>query len=608
MPVRRVLAFVLLAACADPQSPAAPPPVPPLAVTVGALDADDVLPGTRALLHGDGFLDGARLAVTLKGQVGAAQADLRLDAERLDDHTLAVTFPAEGVAGLGEGTLAGTLRVEVALEAASGAGEARVSIPVRQALTPAVETAAAGAFPGTPFELRGHGFIDDSEGAAVVELRGTFTRDRDGGVQPIMPREIPTARPDAAQGPWHRDTVTFVFRPEWAGISPGTFDGEIRVIDRGHGWTREGDWAPARFDLLPPVVDEVQPPAASRGQKVTISGQGFLGGEDDGGFTILRLDGTFRTAAGQARPVADLELQPVRLDGTRLVFSMQPRFDLNCESADLGATAGTFEGRVTPVIGWQDDMVEGAPTPLTFGILPTKQVVWLRFLPAFTESLRLFGLRDVSGEIEDRVVEVIRRDYAGINLEVRLAEPTDFLDYSVVEIGGPDPSGMALFGLDNTPGLDQCNQRLDDNLAGRNADNEGAFGGIFVESFLQLSPRRGTENPLANPAFDDIFDPVIDHPVEPGEYPDGPRGEVIGRAIRTLGNLVGNTATHEIGHSLGLPAIVGCGEYHNPPGPLQIMDCGIDRPFEERAELDGHPPAVWHPEDRAYLESILPLQ
>ncbi len=604
------LALGVLLGCSDAGgTDEVPPPLPPLSVAVQSLDVESVLPGTRARLAGAGFLDGAQFEVTLKGTAGGNAVDLDLPAERVDDAVLAVTFPPAMVGPLGEGTLEGTLRVVMTLGDARGTAESPVAIDVRQTLTPVVTDGADAAFPATPFELRGSGFLDVSEGQSTVEIRGRFTRDGDGEARTLNVGDVPAARPPA-DGLWARDSLGFVFDPAWVGISPGALDLEVRVVNRGHGWLREGEWRPVRVDLLAPVIEDVDPPAASRGQRITISGQGFLGGDQDGGYTALRLEGTFRAIDGDtvvlSGPTA-LEVDPLRLDGRTLVFAMQPRYDADCRSADLGARAGTFEGRVTPIVGWRTETVEGDPSPMTFEILPPKQVVWLRFLPAFTDSLRLFGLRDVSREVEARILEVIRRDYAGINVEVRLDDPLDFVDYSIVEIGGPDPNAQQLFGLDNTPGLDHCNQRLNDNLAGRNADSEG-FGGIFVESFLQLSLSRHAENPLANAAFDEIFDGVIDEPVEPGEYPDGPRAAEIARAIRTLGSLVGNTATHEIGHSLGLPAVVGCGEYHNPPGDGQIMDCGQDRPFEERAELDGRSPATWMPEDRTYLERILPVR
>lgn len=603
------LAALAVAACTADPAPRSTAGTPPLPIAVDELQVDLVLPGTRAHVRGSGFLDEASATATLTGRVGGAEAVLALPAERVDDQTLAVTFPPEAIRPLGEGTLRGVLRVEVALGEARGAAEAEVAVEVRQSLTPSVDAIPSGAFPSSPFELRGSGFIRGDEGTTFVELRGRYVRERDGAADDLAVAAVPTAAP-ATAGRWRRDVVAFDFDPAWVGIAPGSVEGELRVVNEGRGWSRASDWRPARFDLLPPVVHTVEPLAASRGQRIVITGQGFVGGDDGNGYTALRLDGVFHGEDGEvtAIPPGGLELVPIRIDGTTLAFSMRPHFDPDCRSRDLGARPGRLEGTVTPITGWGDETVEGASTPLTFDVLPTKQVVWLRFLPAFTDSLRLFGLRNVSGEVTARIIEVVRRDYDGINLEVRLTEPDDFLEYSIVEIGGPDPNAQQLFGLDNTAGLDRCNRRLDDYLAGRNADSNGAYGGIFVESFLQLSPSRGTDNPLAHPAFDDIFLPVMDEPVEPGEYPGGPRDAVVERAIRTLGNLVGNTVTHEIGHSLGLPVAPGCGQYHNAPGPLQIMDCGADRPFEERAELDGHPPARWTPENRDYLERILPLR
>jgi hypothetical protein len=74
-----------------------------------------------------------------------------------------------------------------------------------------------------------------------------------------------------------------------------------------------------------------------------------------------------------------------------------------------------------------------------------------------------------------------------------------------------------------------------------------------------------------------------------------------------LGNLVGNTITHEVGHSLGLSAIDG--EFHNVgDNPGWIMVSGSFRPFAERAEIDGYAPAVFSPFNRAYLQSVLPVE
>ena len=457
-------------------------------------------------------------------------------------------------------------------------------------------------FPASPVQIIGDGFIANDEGSTIVELRATYTNQNDGS-QSMLEQSGTAVPPD---GSTSRDEVSFVFEPAWVGIDPGRVEGEVRVVNEGRGWFSEGDWTPVTLDLLPPAIHSLSTPSASRGEAVRISGQGFLGG-GAGGTTTLRLGGKFVLPGGQEVPIDGLELNPVHESGTSLVFSFRVRYGAGCESNDLGARPGRIDGSMTPTITLDGNTVEGGAMDLLFDILPTKQVVHLDFLPAFTDSLRLFGLRNVSRKVKQRVVKVIRRDYAGINLEIREDAPTDWLDYSIVQIGGPDPNGGQLFGLDNTPDLDHCNQRLDDYLAGRNADSEG-YGGIFVESFLQLSPSLpGNENPLAHEEFDAIFESVIDDEVRPDEYPGGPRHDVIDRAIRTLGNLVGNTATHEIGHSLGLPRQPGCTQFHNAAGDRQIMDCGRDRPFEERAELGEDSHAVWTSENRRYLEEILPL-
>jgi len=240
--------------------------------------------------------------------------------------------------------------------------------------------------------------------------------------------------------------------------------------------------------------------------------------------------------------------------------------------------------------------------------------VYLKYLPGFTDALRDFGLRNVEHLIRDRILTVCNRDYEGISLEFVVMRPTDYVEYAVIEVGGKDPNGRDLIGLDNTMGKDIGNLYFDDVVGGWNADSaEGgnsAFGGVFVSSYLGFSERVPDPMPLASPLFDEIFGPFMPDfggdPVEATEYPGGARDQAVERAILALGNMVGNTASHEIGHTLGLaagPADV----FHNVvPGDNQIMDAGIYRDFEERAELNGKGPAVWTMENRSYLEYILP--
>ncbi len=597
-----VLSLALLGSCADSASTDSEE-LEELPVSAQRLDAAIVLPNTRAILYGTGFLDGALYEVTLSGDVG----EVSLVAERLDDTRLALSFPSDAVRSLPPGPFRGLLRVVATLGIAQGVAELAVSLEISTGLTPTLQVVPNAVFPASPVTLRGAGFISGSEGSPVVELRGSFTADSGAQVE-VNVEAAPTTAPQS-EG-WARDEIAFIFHPDWVGIELGHLSGELRVHNRGEGWQQSSDWVPVEFDLLPPTIEDIGVAAASRGQAVPIIGKGFVGGEY-GGTTVLTINGIFERRDGESVMIENLELTPAWLSGERLVFSFQVRYDRpspnRCESNDLGANPGRFSNaRVEVATTYKGVTVRGSGLPLNFEVLPTKQVVYLQFLPAFTDSLRLFGLRNVSRAVIDRVLEVMRRDYLEFNVEIRDIEPADFLEYSIVQIGGPDPNGGALFGLDNTTGKDTCNQRLDDFLAGRNADADGLFGGIFVESVLQLSPALNPDNPISDARFDEIFDPV--HPVrgtaaEPGEWPNGPRAEAIGRAITTLGNLVGNTASHEVGHSLGLSVTGGCGEFHNAPGDLQIMDCGRDRPFEERAELG--PPGTWTPENRTYMLMIL---
>jgi hypothetical protein len=213
-------------------------------------------------------------------------------------------------------------------------------------------------------------------------------------------------------------------------------------------------------------------------------------------------------------------------------------------------------------------------------------------------------------------MQVVHRDYTGINVAFTEEIPTEFAEYGVVEIGGEDPNGANLFGLDNTEGKDVGNIRFNDIIGGVNAETaeEGyyAYGGIFVASFLGLSATLGQgELPITDPRFDMVFEPFSPElggvPATAEELYQGERAGALAEAIRVLGNLIGNTVTHEVGHSLGLTSIDG--QFHNVgDNEGWIMDAGIHRPFAERAELDGISPAVFSPFNREYLEAVLPTQ
>jgi hypothetical protein len=289
---------------------------------------------------------------------------------------------------------------------------------------------------------------------------------------------------------------------------------------------------------------------------------------------------------------------------------------------------GLFEGLVTPVISYNGTEVEGSTSPLGFRLEPVKQVVWVNFTPAYKEALRDFGLRAVDGRIRARALDVIRRDFASLNVEIREEPPADYALFAQVDIGGRDPNGLGLLGYDNTPGKDTDNRRLYDRIGGTNAqtqeDGFPGYGGVFIQSLFGYSEHPGE---LAEPVrptthFDLLFDPFRPdaggRPVlasdlssslptaAPESCPEqtGERPEQIACAIHALGTLVGGTISHELGHSLGLADPYGPSIHNEGNQADRLMDA--DRPFEERAEIQGEGPSRFCQEEYDYLRQILP--
>jgi hypothetical protein len=213
--------------------------------------------------------------------------------------------------------------------------------------------------------------------------------------------------------------------------------------------------------------------------------------------------------------------------------------------------------------------------------------------------------------------------YLPWSVDLRFDEPDDFsrASYSVVEIGGPDPNGVGLFGYDNTPGKDIGNLRLFDSIGGTNAETQmdgfPGYGGVFVESFLYWSENPGLPGdapggaPDPDPLFDMIFDPVRESPATRAEARgegEAERVAAVAAAIRALGSIIGETTSHEIGHSLGMAQPYGSPTvYHNDfNGDGCIMDSGGDRPLGERMALDGFTTTMFCYDHPMYLEEVLP--
>ena len=85
------------------------------------------------------------------------------------------------------------------------------------------------------------------------------------------------------------------------------------------------------------------------------------------------------------------------------------------------------------------------------------------------------------------------------------------------------------------------------------------------------------------------------------------RNSSVRRAVDALGSIIGETTSHEIGHSLGMAQPYGSPTtYHNDfDGEGCLMDSGRDRPLEERMALPGAAPTQFCYDHPSYMGEIL---
>ncbi len=489
---------------------------------------------------------------------------------------------------------------------------------------------SATIYPGQHLTLTGRHFLRPEEGTvyAIVE-RGSVAVDGEAEPRDVKGRRVPLIWNDS------RTEAILPVLPQVFGIHPGRFEATFRFESelRGSSVALRGEnKITFSSQMAEPRISRVTPLNGSRSQIVSIEGRGFLENNSESGYGMyLRYEGGFTPDADPERTIdyraqRAIERPPLRVVSEALIeqdiwYTVdQETFTLS----GLGAMPGKFEGRVVPVLLYGAEQEVGQGFPMTFRVLPTKQIVYLRFLPSFSESLERFGLTNVESDIRALIFEVLRRDYNGINIQFVDAPPENFQDFMTIEVGGPDPTGQNLLGYDNSfNGVpkDTGNLFLRDYLGGYNRQSQDAnyspYGGIFIESFIVFSPKLAENSPETTVIFDSIMGAVMPElggtPVMATEWPEGPRVDEIRGAISLIGRLAGHTASHEVGHSLGLPFVAGEDPedvvYHNEAlDEAFIMDAGTDRPFQERAELGGQGPAKFSPRNRAYLERILPLE
>jgi hypothetical protein len=587
-----------------------------------------IIPGTKIQLAGDSFVDTQWGTATLHL---AGDADLRWPATFVDFSTMTVAVDAGMIADAGgDTTFHGDATVEIV---AASDGQTYTSAPIavdlvfatKLAPKPAMIESGGVAFVNDPIEVDGDGFLlGGDEGTTVARVTGCFQPDGTSTCAPIAAQDIPLVPAD----PLSRTKGTFVLSPKIVGIKSGAFQGQVVIANQQKG-QGEADAGPvdASYTLVTSQIFSVDPQSASLGQYVFVHGGGFVGGEDNA-LTEVELQGMFTKTGGSPVPV-DMTLIPEFVEG-RLV-----RYVLNTDDAlghalDLTKDTGSFTGTATPIVSYGNDTVNGVSSPAAFAIAPVRQVVYLHYQTSYVEELRDFGLRAVDDKIRAQILVTVRDAYKGVNMDFRTDPPTDFALFSDVELVGIDPNNMGLFGYDNSPGKDTGNTRLYDELGGVNAatqqDGYPGFGGVFVRSLMGFSKHPGSfadSVPGADPMFDTIFDPfrpdvggtaitssdlngVTLPPADASACPGSDRASQMSCAIYVMGNLIGGTLAHEIGHSLGLANPYGDGFHDSGDEPNRLMDAGGDRPFLERAVLGGQGPGVFCTDEYDYLRQILP--
>ena len=601
-----------------------------------SVEPGTLLVGSTLVVTGDAFVDDpwGESTLVLEGEIDTGTDKdgriVRLPARFVDFTRLEVDIDQAAFERLGDGrsgAFEGTAQVEVRSTVDGRLYRSQtteVDLYVASSLDPnlSVLTPSSVIFPNEPLEVAGDGMLLGSEGDTNVLLEGCFTPAGQADCAAIEPASVAVTATD----PLQRTAGVFAFEPHIAGIAPGRFEGTATFRNEHAGGDVTTSVAtPVTWDLVEPTLYGVDTTTASLGRFVTVEGAGFLGGAA-GGDTVLRFSGIF-TPDSTGIPIELNELLfPEFGDGRHVRYVVNEEDGL-ASQLDMRNDPGLLEGLVTPLISYDGVEVEGSTRALGFRLEPVRQVVWVNFTPAYKEGLRAFGLRAVDSRIRNRALEVIARDFATLNVEIRETPPQDYALFAQVDIGGRDPNGLGLLGYDNTPGKDTENQRLYDRIGGANAqtqeDGFPGYGGVFVESLFGYSEHPGA---LAEPVrpdarFDLLFDPFRPDAggrpvlaadlaqslpsVDPVECPVGEdRPTQIACAVHALGTLIGSTISHELGHSLGLADPYGPSFHNEGEQPDRLMDA--DRPFEERAELEGAGPSKFCMEEYEYLRQILP--
>lgn len=608
--------------------------LPPPLVELKKISPQPILPATTLSLAGTNFIEGAEYTLEISGNIQTADAahpvEVKMPVSIKNTNLATAQMDTALFEQFGEGKFNG----QAAIIARNAAGELRsealsITLEFAKHLTPELHKHTYGmVFLGSIIEIQADGLLLGAEGETIAEIKGCFMPEGRQGTckangDPIAAR-VQVFSTDGLS----RERGGFEFAPSIVGITPGVFLGNITLTNEHRDAEKVASSTRiTNYQLQRSKFVEFGQTQISLGQYLDVKGAGFVSGEQTS--TIIHFDGAFKSASGASRELS-FALLGERVN-SELIRAVAVEGDGIGAEIELRKETGVLDGNWTISVSYQDKKIQGATVKATLNVAPVKQVVWVRFTQNWQDSLRLFGLYAADDLIKKRILEVMRRDYQGINVEFRDTQPVDYKLYAKLDFSGEDPNGADLLGFDNTHGKDVENIRLQDWVGGVNAltqeDGYSGYGGIFLKSLFGFSEHpiaKVKSAPLKTVLFDQVFDPfrpdrgqslssseALTMPVltDTSTCPATERLNQAACAVLILGNLVGSTGSHEFGHSLGLAYPYGSDTTFHLYGdlPNRLMESGGNRPFTERAELNGQGPAMFCDTEYQYLTAILPL-
>ncbi len=639
-----LLCFSLMCSCADP-GPGVRAEVWADEMRLHEIYPVTVLPGTTLLAKGEGFVGDflGTSRILLSGEFtpqdgsGVSKVDRAFLVNVVSGEKITMTIdPAthNQVCGRGDGDFVGRAVLEVSASATGNVHRtppAAVGFRCRNRLTPtflSIEESVThlnGVINVTADDL----LLGDGEGRSYVSISGCWLPE--GSAPPCSANGVMINDERVPLKIFERELRRdgdFVFSADLVGLFPGMLDASVSIVNVHSDYREEMsnpiDWY---LNVNPSSLIYVDSEGSSLGGYIDFYGQGFVGGEQDE-ITEVLLVGEFVPDSGESPRPIDLIIIPTYESGTRIRYVLSEDDALG-ETIDLRRESGTIMGDFTPTFSKGNESVRGETIHSSFRVQLIKQVVYVNFMQGYVDALDMMGLRAADRHVRDAILSRARWIYRGVNIEFRDEEPWDYELYTHVDVTGQDPNGLGLMGYDNTPGKDVGNERLYDRIGGVNAltqqDGFPGYGGVFVDSFFAFSlhpPIDIIPHPSADVLFDVILDPLrpdMGEPVRSAELDYLPevdgmqcpahsdnRPMVIACAIYMVGNLLGSTMAHEVGHALGLADPYGPRFHNAGEQPNRLMDSGDKRPFPERTVMGGHGPEVFCRENYVYLQDILP--